>query len=71
MKTTEEIEKYVGEEYTHGSEIRLDIETLQLPTITETPEEGTKYAKGNMSNLSELMWQEESRDYKKKKWLIN
>ena len=33
MKTTNAIAKYVGEEYAHGSGIRLTIDTLELPII--------------------------------------
>jgi len=70
-KTAEAIAEYVGEEYTHGSDNWLAIETLHLLTITETPEEATKDAKGNLSKFSEFMWQEEARDYIKTKQLIN
>ena len=58
MKTTKTLAKYVGEEYTYSSDIRLAIETLQLPKIEEPPD-----AKGNVLKLSEFMWQEEARDY--------
>ena len=70
MKTTEAIAVCVGEECTCGSDIRLAIETLQLPEITEPPEEATKDAKGNMSKLSEFMWQKEARDFIKTKGII-
>ena len=37
MKTTDTIAKYMGEEYTHRSDIQLSIEILQLPTREDPP----------------------------------
>ena len=65
MKTTEVIPEYVEEEYTHGSYIRLNNEMIEVPTIIEPAEEATKDVEGNVSRLSEFMWQEEARDFVK------
>ena len=71
MKTTEAIEEYVGDEYTHGSDVWIEIENLQLPTIEDPPGDAKKDAKENVSKISDSMCQEESRDYIKTKRFIN
>ena len=71
MKTTKIIAEYIGEDYIQGSDIRLAIETLQLPTIIDPPEEAMKDEEGNVSKLSEFMWQKVARGYIKMKRLID
>ena len=66
MKTTEEIALYVSNNYDHGEDVRKAISLLVMPTL-EKPEDPPKDKVGKVSGTDKAIWQEEIKEYVKRK----